>query len=120
MLWLALCLAAFSTAALPGNALRFNGVNSYASVTNNAALDAYPMTVSAWFRCGTNNGGVQVIAAKYVDQSYNGWAMVVQNGQLHGYFFRNISTYALDAYSGTSVVDGVWHQAAMVVDTAGG
>jgi hypothetical protein len=120
VLWVWLGLAAFSAAALPGTALRFNGVNSYASVLPNGALNAYPLTVSAWFRCTPNNGGVQVIAAKYGDSTFNGWALVVQSGQLHGYFFRSGIAWAIDAYSGTSVVDGVWHHAALVVDTTGG
>ena len=113
-------LAACSVSALPGTALRFNGANSYASVGSSLSLDPYPMTASAWFRCATNNGGVQVIAAKYGDRTYNGWALVVERGQLHGYFYRSFSTLAIDAYSGTSVVDGVWHHAALAVDANGG
>src|ERR1017187_2853035 len=119
--WLWVCLlTALSASALPGTALRFNGTGSYASVAHNPALDAYPMTVTAWFRCETNNGGVQVVTAKYGDSTYNGWALVVQNNQLHGYFYRDINTWAIDAYSGTSVVDGLWHHAALAVDASGG
>ncbi len=119
--WLWLCWGMASSAlALPGTALRFNGAGSSASVLNNPALDTYPMTVTAWFRCETNNGGVQVIVAKYGDSTYNGWAMVVQNGQLHGYFYRDQNTWAIDAYSGTSIVDGLWHHAALSVDFTGG
>lgn len=119
--WVWLCLGTvFPVLAMPGTALRFNGAGSYASVMHNLALDAYPMTVTAWFRCDTNTGGVQVITAKYGDNTYNGWAMVVENGQLHGYFYRDQNTWAINAYSGTSVVDGLWHHGALAVDATGG
>src|SRR5450631_2891309 len=85
--WLWLCLAtAFSAAALPGTALRFNG---YASVANNAALNAYPLTVTAWVHCLMNNGAYQTIVSKYKDSSFDGWAMqITPSGQLRGFYYR--------------------------------
>src|SRR5882724_2377467 len=89
MLGLGLCLAAFSASALPGTALRFNGVNNYASVAHNAALNAYPLTVTTWFRCLANNGTYQTIVSKYANSSFDGWAMqITPSGQLRGFYYR--------------------------------
>src|SRR5437868_13712193 len=89
ILGLALCLVGFSAAALPGTALRFNGVNSYASVANNSALNAYPLTVTAWVHCLTNNGAYQTIVSKYTNSSFDGWAMqITPSDQLRGFYYR--------------------------------
>ncbi len=125
MLCLWVGLAAFSAVALPGTALRFNGANNYASVAHNAALDAYPLTVSAWFRCAANNGGYQTIVSKYTNSSFDGWAMqITPSGQLRGFYYRGGSgaNKAIDNSTGNGpvIADGSWHHAALMVGTNGG
>ena len=123
VLLICFALAAGSASALPGTALRFNGTNNSASVGHNAALDAFPMTVTAWFRCTTNTALPQTIVSKYANSSYDGWALVVQSGQLRGFYYRvaNASTNkAIDATAGAFVADSLWHHAALTVDTNGG
>ncbi len=119
-----LCFAALSPSAFcasPGSALQFDGVNGFVQVSNNASLNAFPFTVTAWFR-STNLAALgQGIVSKYADGSGNGWSMFLQNGNLRGFYYRsNLSTQAIDAVSAAVVADGFWHQAAMTVDTNGG
>ena len=124
--WLWLCLGtAFSVTALPGTALRFNGVNSYASVEHNTTLNAYPLTVTAWVHCLANNGAYQTIVSKYTNFSFDGWAMqITPSGQLRGFYYRGGSgaNKAIDnsAGSGPVIADGLWHHAALVISTNGG
>jgi len=103
-----------------GEALRFGNTNALVQVAHNTNFNGYPFTVSAWFR--TTNGAniVQGIASKYLDGSGNGWTLVVQNGKLRGFFYRSFGNYAIDATSITSVSDGFWHHAALMVDASGG
>ena len=123
MLGLLLCFTAFSASALPGTALRFNG--SYASVAHTAALDAYPLTVTAWVHCLANNGTYQTIVSKYTNSSFDGWALqITPSGQLRGFYYRAGSgaNKAIDNSIGNGpvITDGLWHQAALVVDANGG
>ena len=123
--WLWLCLGSvFSALAMPGTALRFDGAASYASVAHNAALNAYPLTVTAWFHCLANNGGYQTLVSKYTNSSYDGWALqVTPSGQLRGFYYRAGSSgnKAIDNSAGTGpvVADGLWHHAALVIGTNG-
>ncbi len=120
---LSLCLFASSLVAQvsPGNALHFDGTNGYVSVAHNTAFNAYPLTVTAWFRT-TNTTLTRGIASKIVDGVGDGWSLIVQGGRLRGFFYRGggFANYAMDATSAGSVADGKWHHAALVVDAAGG
>ena len=55
-----------------------------------------------------------------MDGSSNGWFLVVQSGQLIGYFSTAVGDQAIYAASATLVADGFWHHAALTVDTNGG
>ena len=107
--WMACFCAAGNLLAGSGGALHFNSNSALVSIPHNIALNAYPLTVTAWFRSTANNGSVQVIAAKYKDQTYDGWVLSVQSGQLHGFYYRagSLGNKAIDAYSGTFAADGV-------------
>jgi len=123
-LWLSLSMA-FSLFAMPGTALRFNGTGSYASVAHNAALNAYPLTVTAWVHCLANSGGYQTVVSKYTNSSFDGWALqITPSGQLRGFYYRGASgaNKAIDNSTGTGpvITDGLWHHAALVVDAGSG
>ena len=123
--WILGCwLVAFSAGAGINTALHFNGTNNYAAIPHNAALNGYPMTVTAWFRCVAANSAGQVILSKYTNSSYDGWALVVApSGQLRGFYYRGGNAganMAIDSYAGNLVTDGLWHQAALAVDANGG
>jgi len=106
--------------ASAGYCLRFDGTNGYVSVAHSTALNAYPFTVSAWFRTISTAATAQSLASKYVDNSGNGWALILQNGNLRGFYYRSFANSAIDALSVSSVADGFWHHAALVVDANGG
>lgn len=103
------------------NCLRFDGVNGYVSVPHNTNLNAYPFTAMGWFRTtNTVSPLVQGIVNKYQDSSGNGWALIVQNNKLRGFYYRTLGNYGMDVFSPGNVTDGAWHHAAMVVDASGG
>lgn len=100
--------------------MQFDGANGYVTVANNSSLDAFPITVSGWFRTTNTTYPIQAIASKYVDASGNGWFLIVQSGHLRGYFSKSAGDYALDLTTAATVADGFWHHAAMTVDASGG
>ncbi len=105
----------------PGSALQFDGVNGYVQVAHNANLNAFPFTVTAWIRSTNLSGIGQGIVSKYADASGNGWSLIMQNGNLRGFYYNgSLSSKAIDATTTTVIADGFWHHAAMTVDSSGG
>jgi len=102
------------------NALKFDGVTGYVQVPHHTNLNAYPLTVTGWFRTTNTVSLVQGIVSKYADGSGNGWSLFVQNGKLRGFYYRTFANFAIDATSVATVADGAWHHVAMVVDASGG
>ena len=114
------CIA-FRSEAGPGYALQFDGVSAYVQVANDNNLNAFPFTATAWFRTTNSSSAPQGIVSKYVDGTGNGWALILQSGQLRGFYYRNNAlSKAIDAQSAALVSDGYWHHAALVVDGLGG
>jgi len=105
-----------------GSALRFDGVNPYVSVPHATNFNSYPFTVTAWFRTANASNVGQGIVSKYLDSSANGWALIVQNGRLRAFNYRNgnFLNFSIDATSTAVVADGFWHHAALTVDASGG
>ncbi len=119
-LLLACPLAASAAQAGAGNALQFDGGTNYVQVANNSILNAYPITVTAWFRSTNSSPAAQGLVSKYIDATFNGWFLVIQNNQLRGYYSKAPGDLAVDQTSSAIVTDGYWHQAALVVDAFGG
>src|ERR1035437_2883138 len=103
-----------------GAALRFGSSNALVQVAHNTNFNGYPFTVSTWLRTTNGTSIVQGIASKYLDNSGNGWTLVVQNGKLRGFHYRSFGNYSIDATSVATVSDGYWHHAALMVDASGG
>ena len=117
--------------SVAGTALRCT-TNGAVTVPHNAALNAYPLTVSAWFREMPGMTGYRTIVSKqgrdiYHDQNESGYFLGLTpnfggqgleanfvpfrpDGQFHGVFLVD----------NTPVRDGVWHHAAFTVDSTGG
>ncbi len=112
--------APVSLEPIAANGLKFNGTSGSVEVNHHNDLNGYPFTASAWFRTTNGAANVQGIVSKYADGTGNGWTLVVQNGRLRGFYYRNFSNRALDVTSAGSVADGAWHHAAMTVDLSGG
>ena len=116
----ALAPAEVCVGATPGTALQFDGASSFVQVTNNPALNAFPLTATAWFRTTNTTAGIQGLLSKYVDGSGNGWFLIVQGGHLVGYYSAALGDQAIYATSAAVVADGFWHHAALTVDATGG
>jgi hypothetical protein len=112
--------AAVALQPVAANGLRFNGTSGFVQVAHHANLNAYPLTAAGWFRTTNSANVVQGIVSKYQDASGNGWAIMVVNGRLRGFYYRTLANVAIDVTATTPVADGGWHHAAMVVDASGG
>src|SRR5262245_51075171 len=103
----------------PGNALNFNGTSAYAVMSHSAALDAYPLTVTAWFKTTQTNGPAALVN-KYYANSLSGYQIYVDQTGIHAWYFRDSANNVYGALDGGPVADGQWHHVAFVVDAAGG
>lgn len=107
----------------PFGALAFDGVNDFVEVPHRAALNAYPLTLAAWFRTSRSGGVVDGIVSKYVDGSFNGYGMFVYLGRLRAFYFSPPLGQVWGGGQGLDagpVADGAWHHAVFVVDATGG
>jgi hypothetical protein len=106
-----------------GKALSLDGIDDYARVPHAAALNAFPFSLSAWFKTSTT-AGVRGLVNKYVASSFNGYQIFFNAGDLCAWFLRDTSNYVYDG-TGCSMRtpgynDGQWHHVVLVVDAAGG
>ncbi|MGC3960615.1 MAG: DUF5011 domain-containing protein [Verrucomicrobiota bacterium] len=100
-----------------GSALKFD-TSTFAGISHQPALNAYPLTLMTWFRA-TNGGGALV--NKYVSASGNGYNLFIPgSGNLLGWYFRDNANAVFGSLNAGFVADGKWHHAAMVVDATGG
>lgn len=111
------------TAGRSGQAAALDGVNDLVRIPHAAALDAFPLTASVWFKT-TGTTGVKGLLNKYVSGSYNGYQVFLNKGKLCAWYLRDTSNYVFDGgactLSTTGFADGAWHNAVFVVDAAGG
>ena len=113
-----------STAPLtvgPATALNFSSTNCQnVTIPHQAALNAYPLTVMAWFMVPTNSNGGALVN-KYVSSSFNGYQIYLP-GHLRAWYFRDSANNVFNngVMDAGSVNDGLWHHVAMAVDAAGG
>ena len=106
-----------------GAGLSLDGVDDYVAVPHTSALDAYPLTVSAWFRT-TTQSGLKGLVNKYSAGSFDGYEVFLHDGDLCAWFFRDGSRYVYDGGECTlrtsGFNDGLWHHVAFVVGSGGG
>jgi concanavalin A-like lectin/glucanase superfamily protein/Big-like domain-containing protein len=111
------------TAGRSGQAAALDGVNDYVGIPHGAALDAFPLTASVWFKTSSTTG-VKGLLNKYVAGSFNGYQLFFNNGNLCAWYLTTPSSYVYDGGSCTLSTagynDGLWHQAVFVVDASGG
>ena len=120
---LMLCLLSVLCAqADPGTALHFNGTNSYVSILHDAALNAFPLTVTAWVRTFRSSALVDGIVSKYFDASFNGYSLNLRNGNLYVWYLRSGGSVVVNplGLDGGYIADGHWHHIAFVVSATGG
>jgi hypothetical protein len=103
-------------------ALSFDGIADKVVIPHDPALNAYPLTVTAWVKAAPGSGGA--IVNKYVSSSFSGWQLALNGGRLYAWYFRdnanNVYVNANSALDAGSVDDGDWHHVAFTVDATGG
>jgi hypothetical protein len=106
------------------NVLAFDGVDDGVNIPHDPVLNAYPLTVAAWIKT-TSQELTQGIISKNVSSEFNGYNLLVHEGRLRAWYFRDgtsgNSVYgAYPGLDGGPVADGQWHHVAFTVDASGG
>ena len=119
-----LALAAPAARAQSGAslALQLDGVDDYAEALDRPGLNAFPFTVTAWIKTSQNTAGNAGIVGKFVIDSFNGYAMVLQNGMVWAAYYRDANSYLFSGrqwLNGGFIADGAWHHVAFVVESSG-
>jgi len=111
------------TAGRGGQGLALDGVDDYVSVPHQAMLDAFPLSVSAWFKTSTSTG-VKGLVNKYAAGSFNGYQIFFNAGDLCAWLLRDGSNYIYDGTDCTMRTSGYnddqWHHVVFVAGTDGG
>jgi hypothetical protein len=107
----------------PGNALNFFGGGSFVSVPHDPALNAYPLTVTAWISTiqfpDPSNPDLPIISkSPFGSFGSDGWSIHFAFGQLSA-AYGNGSNY-VSGVNGGFISDGQWRHVAFVVDASGG
>ncbi len=105
-----------------GTALSFDGLNDYVSISNSAALNAFPLTVMGWIR-NDEYGPDRGLINKYAANSFNGYQIYLYEGTLHAWYFRTNGSQVWDGGRGLNggflSIFGLSH-VAFTVDATGG
>src|SRR4029079_11971333 len=100
-----------------------DGSAGYVRIAHTSLLDAYPLTVAAWFKT-TTTSGVAALVNKYVPSSANGYQVFFEDGKICAWYQRDASNRVFDGtgctLATTGYNDGQWHQAVFTVDASGG
>ena len=115
--------APIALSPVAGTGISFDGLDDQITVNHAPALNAYPLTVTAWFRTSRNSANYDAIVNKYPGGSGNGYSLHVRNGRLAAFYFNPNGgrVYTADpGFDGGFVADGQWHHVAFLVDTNGG
>jgi hypothetical protein len=111
------------TAGRSAQGLSLDGVNDYVTVPHAPRLDAFPLSVAAWFKTTTTEG-LRAVVNKYAAGSFNGYQVFFNNGDLCAWLLRSSSNYIYDGggctMKATGFNDGQWHQVVFVADASGG
>lgn len=116
-------LIAVRVEADPGFALRFKGSNDYVTVPDAPALDAFPLTITAWVKTLRNTNLVDGIVSKYQDGSFNGYSLLLNSGTLYAFYSRLGGNQVFAAplgINGGFIADGHWHHIAFTISPTGG
>ena len=116
-------LLAVRVEADPGFALRFKGSNDYVTVPDAPALDAFPLTITAWVKTLRNTNLVDGIVSKYRDASFDGYSLLLNSGTLYAFYSRLGGNQVFApplGINGGFIADGHWHHIAFTISPTGG
>ncbi|MBI3853437.1 MAG: VCBS repeat-containing protein [Verrucomicrobia bacterium] len=104
----------------PGYALSFNPTSSV-SVPHDSALNAYPITITAWIETVQTFAQAGIVT-KATSPGAEGWQVDLDFGTLTAlYQTPNGSVGSVGSpLAATGIADGVWHHVAFTVDATGG
>jgi hypothetical protein len=98
------------------------GAAGHLESPHHPALNALPITVSAWART-TAAGDKGGVVNKYMGSSNNGWMLHLFKGEIRAWYLRSATnkvTESPDGLNGGPINDGAWHHVVFVVDADGG
>jgi subtilisin-like proprotein convertase family protein len=99
--------------------------NGSVTVPHSAALNAYPLTLTAWLRTTTSQTTATLVSKMLDIQGQpNGYQLLLKNGNLSAAYVKNLSErvdfFNVGQTNGGPVNDGVWHHVAFTLDPSGG
>jgi hypothetical protein len=107
-----------------GYALAFDINNSKVRVPYQAAMNAYPLTLTAWVRTRETNSTYRGIVERTTSSpNTNGYMLVTRYGRVQAEYVRSATQYVrngTEPLDGGFVADGNWHHVAFVVNAGGG
>jgi hypothetical protein len=121
-------LTLFTTAARApaqpgwGHALSFDGNGDILQVAHNGALNAYPLTITAWINTTNQQAGRYAgLVNKYV--ATNGFNLYLLEGRIRASYFKNSTDNVWgggNGLDGGQVANGNWRHVAFTVGATGG
>jgi hypothetical protein len=103
--------------------LSFDGANDFVEVPHSTALNALPLTITAWFRTSQSVGSLPGLITKYHGDDLPGYGIGLDRGHLTCWYLVDFFSYIIDDGADGAmpfVADGQWHHVAFAVDAAGG
>jgi len=77
-----------------GYALNFDATDAFVEVAHVAELDAFPLTVTAWLNTTNRQNPSRLgVVNKYFASSANGYILLLDQGHIHAYYFRDSANY---------------------------
>lgn len=101
--------------------LAFDGLDDSVVIAHTPSLNAYPMTLTAWFKNSQTDGFVGLVG-KFTNGVLNGYLISIANGNLHAFYLTPTGTIftSTNGLNSGFVSDGAWHHVAFAVDSSGG
>jgi subtilisin-like proprotein convertase family protein len=99
--------------------------NGSVTVPHHPALNAYPLSITAWMRTTTTQSTAMVLS-KSLDilGEPNGYQLLLKNGNLSAAYRKNLSQLVDFSNIGNTnagpINDGLWHHTAFTLDASGG
>jgi hypothetical protein len=108
-----------------GFVLGLDGVDDHLSIAHTNALNAFPLTVTGWFRTANTNAQGGLISKFRFSPvlARSGWCLQLAGGNLQALYQADSESYISDGFFGLDggpVADRTWHHLAFVVDFSGG
>jgi len=101
--------------------LTFDGTNDYVEIPHTSALNAFPLTMTAWIYITSTANNIDIIN-KYISGSVNGYRMGITQNGIGIYYFAGSIDQGLSNYDFGSgaVVANQWNMVTASVNASGG